>query len=216
MPKHIAVIMDGNRRYGKEELNDPLQGHWTGLQTFLDFTQWCLSYNMTTLTAYAFSTENWSRDEKEVEILMSLFIKYAESFKEEALKKGIRVKIFSTEFDRLPTKVQASVLDLQESTAHNSTFTVNFCLSYGSRGEIVNSVKQIVHRVMDKQIDVGEINESTVSQSLLSQGCGDPDILIRTSGEYRLSNFLLWQVRSQLLFMCRPTMYVLKAPLYIH
>lgn len=96
MPKHIAVIMDGNRRYGREILGDPLQGHWKGMQTFIDVIQWCQDLGIKTLTAYAFSTENWHRDEEEIQLLMSLFIKYAESFQEEAKKRKIRVNILST------------------------------------------------------------------------------------------------------------------------
>lgn len=185
--------MDGNRRYGKECQGDPLQGHWKGMQTFIDFIQWSQELGIQSLTAYAFSTENWSRDEKEVQLLMSLFIKYAESFKEEARKRKIKFNIVSTDFSRLPAKVQTAVLELQQATEANESFTVNFCLSYGGRGEIVNAARKICQRVQAEEMAIEDINEESFAAALCTTG-SCPDILIRTSGEYRLSNFLLWQL----------------------
>eukprot|EP01039_Chlorochromonas_danica_P003520 gene3520-3856_t len=197
LPKHIAVIMDGNRRFGREVHNDPLQGHWNGMQTFIDFIQWCQDFGVEALTAYAFSTENWHRDEKEIQVLMSLFIKYAESFREEAMKRNIRVKIISTDFGRLPQAVQTAVRGLEECSAKNTGFLVNFCLSYGAHGEIVQAVQRLCMKVQNGEMTVDAISEETVTEELL---VGPPDCLIRTSGEFRLSNFLLWQMAYTELF----------------
>jgi hypothetical protein len=109
VPRHVAVIMDGNRRFGRMQHSDPLKGHWAGGQTLVDFVQWCMNDGIEVLTVYAFSTENWARDPVEVQTLMTIFAKYAESFKHEALSRNVRVRVISTDFDRLPPNVIAAV-----------------------------------------------------------------------------------------------------------
>lgn len=133
-----------------------------------------------------------------MQLLMSLFIKYAENFKEEAVKRQIRVNIVSTDFDQLPAAVQAAVSELQQATASFNLFTVNFCLSYGSRREIVRSVRSLCDSVQRGELAVEDIDEKVFAQSL--GAAGEPDILLRTSGECRLSNFLLWQLAYTELF----------------
>lgn len=194
VPKHIAVIMDGNRRFGRKKHKDALQGHWSGGQTLIDFIKWCMIDGVEILTVYAFSTENWGRDTLEVSTLMSIFAKYADSFKKEALEKNVKVIVLCTDDTLLPLSVKSAVKSLVESTKDCSGFIVNICLSYGSRAEIVNACKSVVNDCNDGKIEVNNINEITFSNYLSTKGISDPDILIRTSGEYRLSNFLLWQL----------------------
>jgi undecaprenyl diphosphate synthase len=200
IPKHIAVIMDGNRRFGREKHADPLQGHWAGGQRLVDFVQWCIEDGVAILTVYAFSTENWSRDAAEVKVLMTIFAKYAETFKHEALARNVKVNILSTDHEHLPLKVQKSVKELQDATASCTGFIVNICLSYGSRGEILDSCKKIGKCLLDGSLRLDEVSEDTITKHLQTGAYPDPDILIRTSGEYRLSNFILWQLAYTELF----------------
>lgn len=200
VPRHIAVIMDGNRRYGRKKLSDPIKGHWQGGQTLIDFVQWCMHDNIEVLTVYAFSTENWSRDPEEVSTLMSIFAKYAETFKNEALQKNVKVRVLSTNFDRLPVNVQASVLELERATTLCNGFRLNICLSYGGREEIVMACRSISTAVLTQKCNVEEINENMIASQLQTTDIPDPDIMIRTSGEMRISNFLLWQLAYSELF----------------
>jgi undecaprenyl pyrophosphate synthase len=195
VPKHIAVIMDGNRRFGKLTHADPLQGHWAGGQTLIDFVQWCMLDGVEMATVYAFSTENWNRDPLEVTTLMTIFAKYAESFLTEALSNGVKVQIFSTgeifffflfllreynyfiflftfsaDIEKLPPKVRMSIQDLQTKTTHCSKFTLNLCLSYGGRRDLVIACQRIAQEVSENKITVGEINEETVSRLLQTGG----------------------------------------------
>eukprot|EP01041_Mallomonas_annulata_P000921 gene921-1787_t len=200
VPRHIAVIMDGNRRYGRAKMSDPLQGHWAGGQTLVDFVQWCMLDGVEILTVYAFSTENWGRDPIEVSTLMAIFAKYAETFKHEALTRNVRVRVLSTDMDHLPPNVQASVTDLENSTKHCTGFCLNICLSYGARAEIASTCRSIAQECVENVLDLSAVNESLITTRLLTSGIPDPDILIRTSGEMRTSNFLLWQLAYTELF----------------
>jgi undecaprenyl diphosphate synthase len=201
--------MDGNRRFGREQhAGDALQGHWAGGQRLVDCIQWCIEDGVEILTVYAFSTENWQRDTMEVMTLMTIFAKYAETFETEALQRNVRVNVLMTESDRLPPKVKVNIEKLIESTRHCTGFTVNICLSYGGRSEIVQACAAIVQEKLDEQQRETtlenktdreiEIDEKYFASKLLTANYPDPDILIRTSGEYRLSNYLLWQVRMSL------------------
>lgn len=145
-------------------------------------------------TVYAFSTENWNREAVEVVTLMTIFSKYAETFKKEALMNNVKVNVLSTEFDKLPLKVQQSVEDLQSATNACTGFILNICLSYGSRGDIVLGCRSVAQKIIDGKLSVADITEDVLGNHFLLNGQSEPDILIRTSGEYRLSNFLLWQV----------------------
>lgn len=192
-PKHIAVIMDGNRRYGRKTHNDPLRGHWDGGQTLVNFCDWCAKDGVKQLTVYAFSTENWGRDKIEVDTLMSIFSKYAEKMRVEAISRNVCVRIISTDNTRLTGAVKESIDALESSTKHCDGFIINICLSYGSRGEIVNACQSIVNDSINGKITNNEpITEEIFSNYLKAKD--EPDVLIRTSGEYRISNFLLWQL----------------------
>jgi len=195
IPRHIAVIMDGNRRYARNIIrSDPIQGHWAGGQTLVDFCQWCIQDGIEMITVYAFSTENWNRDEKEVSALMSIFAKYAETFRVEALSRNVKVNVLSTDLDRMPAQVKESIRGLQEATKDCTGFIVNICLSYGSRAELVQACKNIAIEHKEGLLDVNSLNEDMLSNYMVTKSIPDPEILIRTSGEYRISNFLLWQM----------------------
>jgi len=193
VPRHIAVIMDGNRRYGRAKYGNATRGHWDGSKTLLDFSKWCISEGVQILTVYAFSTENWDRDPAEVSALMAIFCKYFEELSVEAIERGIRIRVLSTEEDQIPTDVKAGIDRMVSLTQHCDKFTMNICLSYGGRGEIVNACRRIATDVREGTMDIGDIGEGAIQSRLLTEHCSDPCIIIRTSGEERLSNFLLWQ-----------------------
>mmetsp|Transcript_13261 Transcript_13261/g.28657 ORF Transcript_13261/g.28657 Transcript_13261/m.28657 type:complete len:439 (+) Transcript_13261:124-1440(+) len=194
IPRHVAVIMDGNRRYGKAKYGNATRGHWDGSKTLMEFTKWCQSEGIRILTVYAFSTENWDRDPAEVSALMSIFRKYCDELRVEAVRRGIRIHVLSTEEEKIPKDVGVGIERMVQETKHCDKFTMNICLSYGGRGEIVNACKSIALDVQSGVLDVNQIGETDVQKKMLTGNCCDPDIIIRTSGEERLSNFLLWQV----------------------
>ena len=202
VPRHIAVIMDGNRRYGKAKYGNATRGHWDGSKTLIEFTKWCMSEGVRALTVYAFSTENWDRDPSEVSALMSIFCKYCEELRVEALQKGIRIHVLETESEKIPLDVREGIKRMVTQTKHCDQFTLNICLSYGARGEIVNACKSIAKDVVSGVMDVDQISEMQLQKKMLTGHCCDPDVVIRTSGEERLSNFLLWQsAYSELFFL---------------
>lgn len=194
IPRHIAVIMDGNRRYGKAKYGNATRGHWDGSKTLIEFSKWCQSEGIQVLTVYAFSTENWDRDPAEVAALMAIFCKYCDELRVEAVQRGINIRVLATEEQRIPEDVRVGVERMVWETRHCDKFTMNICLSYGGRGEIVNACKKIATEVKSGLLDVDQIAEGDVQKKMLTGNCCDPDIVIRTSGEERLSNFMLWQV----------------------
>ena len=194
IPRHVAVIMDGNRRYGKQRYGNATRGHWDGSRTLVEFAKWCMAEGVSILTVYAFSTENWDREPAEVAALMSIFVKYCEELRVEAVKRGIRIHVLTTEDERIPSDVKAGVNRMVEETKHCEQFTMNICLSYGGRGEIVHACKGVVRDVLSGNVSIDEIGEGHMRDNLLTGHCPDPDVVIRTSGEERISNFLLWQI----------------------
>mmetsp|Transcript_24329 Transcript_24329/g.44010 ORF Transcript_24329/g.44010 Transcript_24329/m.44010 type:complete len:406 (-) Transcript_24329:41-1258(-) len=201
IPKHVAVIMDGNRRYGKARYGNVAKGHWDGSKTLVDFAKWCIAEGIQVLTVYAFSTENWNREPSEVASLMQIFAKYCDELRIEALQRNIRIHVLSTESDRIPGHVKAGLQRMVQDTRHcENGLTMNICLSYGSRGEIVNACKALAIDARDGTLSPETISEHDVQRKLLTNHCPDPDVVIRTSGEYRLSNFLLWQLAYAELF----------------
>ena len=205
VPKHIAVIMDGNRRYGRQRYGSATRGHWDGSKTLADFAKWCMAEGVKVLTVYAFSTENWDRDPDEVAALMAIFVRYCDELREEALLRGIRLRVLSTETDRIPLDVTAGLKRMVEETAHCDRFLMNICLSYGSRGEIVNACRSVVTDVQQGELNASDITEHAFGKRLLMSDCSDPDIVMRTSGEMRISNFLLWQMAYSEMFFLEKT-----------
>lgn len=203
LPKHVAIIMDGNRRYGKDKYGNTANGHWDGSARVLDCAKWCIAEQIPVLTLYAFSTENWKRDPREINTLMSIFARYCDELREEALQRNIRVHVWSTDSSRIPLYVRHGLDRLEQETklnCSNPCLRMNICLSYGARGEIVQACQKLAKECAEGTRSWNQLSEEDFSESLLSSGCPDPDILIRTSGEMRISNYLLWQLAYTELF----------------
>jgi undecaprenyl diphosphate synthase len=195
--KHLAVIMDGNRRWAKDNGLPPFEGHRQGYDKMKEVGQWCIDRGITTLTVYAFSTENWNREDQEVSYLMDLLYKAVTSEVAEFNKRGIKLKIIGTR-ERLSEKLVKAIADAEEQTKNNAKGVLNICLNYGGRLEIIDAVKKIIQQ----GTPIEQITEKTISDNIWMAGQSDPDLIIRTSGEQRLSGFLTWEsVYSEFLFI---------------
>ena len=201
MPKHIAIIMDGNRRWAKQR-NMPVKlGHKQGAETLKKIVRYANKIGIKYMTVYAFSTENWKRSEEEVSALMNLLENYLDEFSKQANTENIVINVLGS-MKELSESLQNKIRETIERTKNNTGIIFNIALNYGGRDEIVKAVKNIANQVKDGEIEVEDINEEIISNNLYTQGQPDPDLLIRTSGEIRLSNFLPWQlVYSEFLFI---------------
>jgi tritrans,polycis-undecaprenyl-diphosphate synthase [geranylgeranyl-diphosphate specific] len=204
MPKHVAIIMDGNRRFSKiqGEIN-PIEGHRKGVDTLERVLDWCVDLGIEIVTAYAFSTENFNRSPKEVQGLMKLF---KENFQAIASNHKIhnnqvRVKAVG-KLELLPDDVREAIRVAEDSTAHYNKRQVNIAIGYDGRVEIVDAIKKIVNEVEEAKLKQEDINEELVNKNLYTAGLEDPNLIIRTSGEERLSGFLLWQSSYSELYFC--------------
>lgn len=193
LPKHIAIIMDGNRRWAKNKGLPISLGHKEGAKTLEKIVRYANKIGIKYITVYAFSTENWKRTEEEVSALMNLFQSYLDDYSKRADSENIKVKIIGNK-KGLSEKMKKSIEKCMERTKQNTGITFNIALNYGGRDEIVNAVKSIAEKIEQKEISINEITEQTISDNLYTKNQPDPDILIRTSGELRLSNFLPWQL----------------------
>ena len=193
MPKHIAIIMDGNRRWARERGLDPKLGHKAGAKTLEKIVRYANKIGLAYITVYAFSTENWKRTEDEVGALMLLLQNYLDEYSKRADTENIKVKVLG-DISALPEGMQKSIKNCMERTKENTGVTFNIALNYGGRDEILKAVKKIAQDVKEDKIKINEITEETISNSLYTAGQPDPDLLIRTSGELRTSNFLPWQI----------------------
>ena len=193
VPQHIAIIMDGNGRWAQKRALPRVAGHHEGMKNIRTITRCANKVGIGVLTLYAFSTENWKRPRKEVEFLMRLPEEFLTSFLPELMELNIRVRMIG-EIDALPTHTQKAVQNAMNTTASNTGMILNFALNYGSRREMVLSVQEIVTQVQNGTLSLEDISEETISNHLMTSQLPDPDLLIRTSGELRLSNFLLWQL----------------------
>ena len=201
LPKHIAIIMDGNRRWAKAQGKPASFGHKEGAKTLENIVRYANKIGIKYITVYAFSTENWKRAEEEVKALMLLFQTYLDDYSKRADTENIRVKILGN-IEELSDRMQSSIEKCMEKTKKNTGITFNICLNYGGRDEIVKAVEEISRNVKEGKLMPEDITEDDVSNNLYTKGQPDPDLLIRTSGELRLSNFLPWQlVYSEFLFI---------------
>lgn len=193
MLRHIAIILDGNRRWAKKNKLPIIKGHSEGAKRVEDLINYAYKIGIEYLTVYAFSTENWKRNEEEVEGLMKLLYKFTSDVLKDNSGKDIRIKVYGDK-SRLDRKIQKNIDLIEENTKNNKRLTFGICLNYGGRQEILKSLKEIAMLVKNGEIDVDDIDENMISNHLYTAGIPDPDLVIRTSGEYRTSNFLPWQI----------------------
>ncbi len=201
MPRHIAIIMDGNRRWAKAKGKPVSYGHKEGAKTLEKIVRYANQIGLEYITVYAFSTENWKRAEDEVKALMMLLQNYLDDYAKRADTENIRVKILG-DISALSNGMQKSIQNCMERTKDNTGVTFNIALNYGGRNELIRAIRQIANEVKNNGIQIEDITEKLVSEHLYTKGEPEPDLLIRTSGEQRLSNFLPWQlVYTEFLFV---------------
>ena len=205
LPRHIAIIMDGNGRWAKRRLLNRVKGHEKGADTVRTVVRTCRQIGIQFLSLYAFSTENWQRPKAEVSALMTLLKRYIASEKEELHRQHIRVNVLG-ELESLPADVRAPLMDIVALTRENAGMAVNLAISYGGRAEIVRMVREIALQVQAGRLTPDAIDAGLVARHLYTAGMPDPDLLIRTSGEMRISNFLLWQIAYAEIFVT-PTLW---------
>lgn len=192
-PKHIAVIMDGNGRWATNRLLPRTAGHSKGVQAVKNLIKICLKYNIQVLSLFAFSTENWNRSRKEVTILMDLFNKV---LKQEILKlnkKEVKLSVIG-DTSRLSLPLQIAIKDAMDLTKNNTKLNLNLAISYGGKWDLLQAIKQLLLNYKQENLDLAAINEQALAKYLSMAELPDPDLLIRTGGEQRLSNFFLWQM----------------------
>ena len=193
LPNHIAIIMDGNGRWAKNKGLLRNLGHQGGAKTVREIVEVCAEINVKYLTLYAFSTENWNRPKLEVDLLMKLLISSLKKELKTLQKNNIKLVTIGN-IDSLPTKVSVELKDVVEKTKNNSRLTLTLALSYSSREELIKTIKEISLKVKNNLISPENIDESVINNHLYTRNLPDVDLLIRTSGEQRISNFLLWQI----------------------
>ncbi len=193
LPKHLAIIMDGNGRWAKQKGMLRAFGHENGTKSVRMAVETCAKLGIENLTLYAFSTENWNRPKLEVDLLMKLLISSLKKELKTLAENNIRLNAIGN-LDSLPSSVKKELMAVIEKTKNNTRMTLTLALSYGSREELVSAVKGICDKVKNNIISIDGIDESIINQHLYTQNLPDVDLLIRTSGEHRISNFLLWQI----------------------
>lgn len=193
LPRHIAIIMDGNGRWAQKRNLPRTLGHRAGVESLRDIVKVCSEIKVPVLTVYAFSTENWKRPETEVNALMELLVEYVYKEIDELDKNNVQIKAIG-KISNLPPESQKAVYYAQQKTAGNKGLKFNLALNYGGRTELVDAVKNICQGVQGGSLSMDDIDEKLISAHLYTAGLPDPDLLIRPAGDYRISNFLLWQL----------------------
>jgi len=192
IPEHIAIIMDGNGRWAKKRSLPRQAGHRAGAQTLKKITDFCNNIGVKILTVYAFSTENWKRPKDEVDALMNLLLEYLKDAERQLAGRNIVIKVIG-DTSQLSDEIQEQIIRTEKLTEENTGFLLNIAINYGGRDEIVRAFKNMLKDYEKGQIGVQDINEDLISNYMYTKGLKDPDLIIRPSGELRLSNFLLWQ-----------------------
>ena len=192
LPKHIAIIMDGNGRWAKQQNKPRVFGHKNGVKSVRDVIEACAEIGVEYLTLYAFSTENWNRPKLEVRTLMSLLVNSLKKELKTLQDNDIKLSMIG-DLSMMPSSAQKELIDVMKKTENNQRLTLTLALSYGSRDEIVNVVKKISEKVVKNELEIKEISENIINNHLYTFSLPDVDLMIRTSGEQRISNFLLWQ-----------------------
>jgi len=193
IPRHVAIIMDGNGRWATGRGLPRIAGHEAGAESVRDITRACRSWGVQALTLYSFSTENWKRPAEEVAGLMALLGRYLLQERAEILENNIRLTTIG-DTERLPLAVRASLKELMSASKANTGMVLNLALSYGGRAEILDAARKLAKKVSTGRMRVEQIDESAFAAELQTAGLPDPDLVVRTSGEFRVSNFLLWQL----------------------
>ncbi len=193
LPKHLAVIMDGNGRWAKNKGLFRTKGHEQGSKSVKEVVEGCAEIGIPYLTLYAFSTENWNRPKREIDLLMKLLVSSLRKNQKTLQKNNIKLNAIGN-LNALPQKVNAELLEVINATKTNKRMTLTIALSYGSREEILKTVKEISHKVKNNLISPSDIDETVINNHLYTKNLPDVDLLVRTSGEQRISNFLLWQI----------------------
>jgi undecaprenyl diphosphate synthase len=193
LPEHIAIIMDGNGRWAKQKGKTRIFGHHNGVTAVRETTEAAAEIGIKFLTLYAFSTENWARPKSEVDALMKLLVRTINKETKTLNKNNIRLLAIG-DLESLPKSCYNELKEAMDKTAGNTRMSLVLALSYSSKWEIVNAVKQIAEKVKNGELKMDQINNELLSEFLTTKGIPDPELLIRTSGEYRISNFLLWQI----------------------
>lgn len=199
--KHIAIIMDGNRRWARLHNLDTKLGHKKGAEVLETISRYCNKIGLEYLTVYAFSTENWKRTKEEVGAIMLILQMYLDRFLKTADLDNIKLRILG-DIDGVPEELRKKMIQMEERTKDNTGLNLNIAFNYGGRAEIVRATQRIAQDVLDGKMEIKDINEDTISNNLYTCGQSDPDLVIRTSGELRMSNFLPWQITySEFLFL---------------
>ena len=193
LPRHIAIIMDGNGRWAQSRGLSRIQGHRVGKESVREVVETAREIGIEYLTLYAFSSENWQRPRREVDALMRLLQRYLRTETEKMMRHGIRLRGIGN-LDRLPPEVLKRLREVEQQTRNNTGMTVLLAVSYGGREEIVQAARSLAARAREGSLEPADINENTFDDALMTAGTPSPDLLIRTSGEMRVSNFLLWQL----------------------
>jgi undecaprenyl diphosphate synthase len=193
LPKHVAIITDGNGRWAKKRGLPRTAGHAAGMRRVRETIRAANDLGIEVLTFYSFSTENWKRPKEEVEYLMKLPVEFLKTDLQELVDRNVRVQMLG-EKKQTPTFTQQALTEFEEKTKQNTGMILNFAINYGSRDEILSSVRQIIDDIEMGNISKDDISEQVISERLLTKGLPDPDLVIRSSGEIRISNFLLWQI----------------------
>lgn len=193
IPQHIAIIMDGNRRWAKEHKLPIKVGHKKGAETIEKIVRYANKLGVKNVTAYAFSTENWKRSEEEVSALMSLLKQYLDDFSKKADTENFRIRVIG-DISVLRADLQESIYDAMNRTKDNTGVSFNIALNYGGRDEIVKATQKIAEKVKLGELNPEDINEKLLSKNMYTFDIPDPDLMIRTSGEFRISGFLIWQL----------------------
>ena len=193
LPRHIAIIMDGNGRWAKKRALNRIRGHREGAESVRDIVRACREMGIEVLTLYAFSTENWQRPRQEISALMSLLKEFLRSELAEMMENGIRLNTIG-QIERFPDHVLTVLRQVMDETGKNPGMILNLALSYGGRDEIVAAARKVAAEVQAGRLQAQEITKEVFSKYLYTEGMPEPDLLIRTSGEMRISNFLLWQI----------------------
>ncbi len=201
LPRHIAIIMDGNGRWAQKRLMPRTIGHRAGMSALKEVVQACDKLHIPYLTVYAFSTENWKRPMTEISYLMNLLVEFLHKELDELHQNNVQINVMG-DYYAMPPECQVEIKMALEKTSLNSGLVLNIALNYGSRQEIIDTVRILLGKAQNREIELDDINEEMFSQQLYTGEIPDPDLLIRTAGEKRISNFMLWQIAYTEIVVC--------------